>query len=248
MSLSLPDSSLGSEPLDDALAAELERLIAERRPADALDLLDPMGGFRKIDTLERPFLAPWLVQIWIQVGSYRGLRAIEAPLPPELAEARQRFLADGPTPVPIPRGTLAEVRAIATDAGVRGLVRELAHAHLGLAEFDLRVDERLAHIECAEALAAELEDSALRSLALAYRARLDLHLGELDDARDEAEDARELGLAHAEPRAAVIGIAVLAALDNDRVALAEAHTRLAQLGFAPDAFGLSPAGPPQEGV
>lgn len=246
-SMSSPPSSTpsGSGPSQGPIATRLEQLLAERRPADALDFLEDVAD----EATETPGdRSSYLVRIWMQVGSRRALRALDAPLPPELAETRARFLASGPAPLPIPRGTREDLVTLAADLGARGLAHELAHVHLGLAELELRVDERLAHIEAAQALAQQLDDPALLALATAYQARLDHHLGEADDARDEAEAARSLGLVHGEPRAALIAIAVLAALDNDLVGLAEAHTRLEQLGFAPDAFGLSPAGPPPEGV
>lgn len=235
----------GSESQKGAFAMRLEQLLVERRPAEALACLDELAD---ADPGAVGDTAPLLAQIWMQVGSRRALRALDAPLPPELAETRARFLASGPAPLPIPRGTREDLVALAADLGARGLAHELAHVHLGLAELELRVDERLAHIEAAQALAQQLDDPALLALATAYQARLDHHLGEADDARDEAEAARSLGLAHGEPRAALIAIAVLAALDGDLAALAEAHTRLEHLGFAADAFGLGQAGPPPEGV
>lgn len=215
------------------LAAHLEALLVARRPAEALELVDAVAD-----------PTPYLARIWIQVGSRRALRALEGPLDPGLAAEHARFLESGPPPQPIPSGSRDELSALANELGARGLVHELAHCHLGLAELDLRVDERLAHIEAALALAQQLDDPALLSLATAYEARLNLHLGEADDARDQAELARSLGLAHQEPRAAVIAIAVIAALDGDGVALAEAVVRLQHLGFAPNAFGLGPAAEP----
>lgn len=241
----MASSITGSDSPEGAFASRLERLLAERRPAEALACLDELAD---ADPGAVEDTAPLLARIWMQVGSRRALRALDAPLPPELAEARARFLASGPAPVPIPRGTREELSILAADLGARGLVHELAHVHLGLAELELRVDERLAHIEAAQTLAQQLDDPALLSLATAFQARLDLHLGEADDARDEAEAARALGLAHGEPRAALIAIAVIAALDGDLAALAEARIRLEHLGFAPDAFGLERAGPPREGV
>lgn len=213
----------------DALESRIKALWRDRRPAEAFEL---------VDQLREP--TPWLARVWMQVGSRRALVPLLPMLGGELRAECERFIAEGPGPIVIPTGTRAELDALARDLASRGLAHELAHCHLGLTELDLRVDERVGHLEAASALADQLGDPALKSLVCAYEGRLDAHLGEDEDARERAETAHTLGLEQREPRAIALALAVRAVLDGDTTTLEEVRPRLVALGFDPEGYGFTP--------
>lgn len=218
-----------SEPDVDAV---LSRLLSNRECADALELIESLPEVTRPD---------WLARVWMQVGALRPLRALALAgrlVEPGLVAAVHQLLESGPPPIAIPIGTYAELEDRSKDLARRGLARDLAHCHLGLAEVAPRVDWRVAHVEHASALAEQLDDATLASLVIAYEARLDAFFGEDEDAHERVAAARAAGAAAIEPRAVALASLVAAVLTSDTAAWEQARADADALGLSASRFGL----------
>ncbi len=222
-------------PLSDpgtGVAADITRLLSERECAEALDAIESLPETLRPDCLAR---------VWLVVGALRPLRTLANQLTdPGLIAAVKLVLDRGPTPIEIPVGTYPALEDLAKDHARRGLARDLAHCHLGLAEVAPRVDWRVAHVEHASALAEQLEDRRLASLVIAYEARLDAFFGEDEDAQERVVAAREAGAAVDEPRAVAFADLVAAVLTGDTTVWEQARAEADALGLSESRFGLEP--------
>jgi len=221
------------KPLSDSgpdVAIALTRLLSDHECAEALDLIESLPESHRPD---------WLARVWLEVGALRPLRVLVNQLTdPELIAAVHRTLDCGPPPIAIPVGTYPDLEGAAKDLARRGLARDLAYCHLGLAEVAPRVDWRVAHVEHASALAEQLDDARLVSLVVAYEARLDAFFGEDEDAHERVVAAREAGAAVDEPRAVVIAALVHAVLTGDSDLWAQTRVEADALGLSASRFGL----------
>jgi hypothetical protein len=230
------------------VAADLTRLLSERECAEALEAIESLPEVSRQD---------WLARVWLEVGAMRPLRTLVSQLTdPDLMAAVQLLLELGPASIAIPVGTYPDLEDRAKDLARRGLARDLAYCHLGLAEVAPRVDWRVAHVEHASALAEQLDDPRLASLVIAYEARLDAFFGEDEDAQERVVAAREAGTAVDEPRAVAIAALVSAVLVGDTAAWEQARVEADAHGLSASRFGLElrptkgegGAGPDPEGA
>lgn len=196
---------------------QLMHQIAQRDFVKALEIADESGS------------EVALVQVWRAMAARRALALGLETWGPEASELAQAYLEQAP-PVYLPmQGDYAELEALARTLGARGDAVELTRCQLGLADAVTRIDVRVGHVEAAAMLADQLGEAGLQLLCMAYLARLDVALGEDDDAEARIREIRERAPQHGAWLAQLIALE-LAARRQDAEADLESQLLRARLG------------------
>lgn len=186
-----------------------------RQALDAANAHEALGLIDQLPEAEQP---DWLAEVWLLAGSHNALKPLLFQLTPAVRARAQAFLDDPPRrelPPVDSDDPYAVLEARAHELATRGLAAELAMTHLALSAYAPRSDWRALHVEHAASLAMGLGDPRLAALTRAYEAERDLDFGEIEEAREAADEALEAGHQWDEPRAVEMAERVLASLPRE---------------------------------